>query len=171
MQSRRRAVHRWSDEKGFVIQDGVILRTSEFEFYLTAGEPTLRYFKSIAREMQLEEVTVDDISEAYGILALQGPHAHNVISAGIEGLQPMLRLVHLHRRPTSRSVECSAETTLHCFAPADEPTEAEAASRAELEKRDEQIRSLQEQNKELESENWKMEEELAASSDEVSSLK
>ena len=70
----------WSDEKGFVIQDGVILRTSEFEFYLTAGEPTLRYFKSIAREMQLEEVTVDDISEAYGILALQGPHAHNVIS-------------------------------------------------------------------------------------------
>ena len=52
----------WSDEKGFVIQDGVILRTSEFEFYLTAGEPTLRYFKSIAREMQLDEVTVDDIS-------------------------------------------------------------------------------------------------------------
>ena len=70
----------WSNENGFVIQDGVILRTDEFEFYLTAGEPTLRYFNSIAREMQLDQVTVEDVSEAYGILALQGPHAHNVIS-------------------------------------------------------------------------------------------
>ncbi len=70
----------WSDDKGFVLQDGVILRTDDFEFFLTAGEPTLRYFKSIAREMKLEEVIVEDVSEAYGILALQGPHAHNVIS-------------------------------------------------------------------------------------------
>ncbi len=70
----------WSDEKGFVLQDGVILRTQEFEFFLTAGEPTLRYFNSIARQMKLEDATVEDISEDYGILALQGPHAHNVIS-------------------------------------------------------------------------------------------
>ncbi|MDC3224363.1 aminomethyltransferase family protein [Mariniblastus sp.] len=70
----------WSDEKGFVIQDGVILRTNEFEFFLTAGEPTLRYFNSIAKEMKLEDVTVEDVSEDFGILALQGPHAHNVIS-------------------------------------------------------------------------------------------
>lgn len=70
----------WSDEKGFVIQDGVILRTNEFEFFLTAGEPTLRYFKSVAKQMELEEVTVKDVSEDYGILALQGPHAHHVLS-------------------------------------------------------------------------------------------
>ena len=69
----------WSDEKGFVIQDGVVLRTNEFEFFLTAGEPTLRYFRSIAKQMKLDDVAVEDVSEKYGILALQGPHAHNVI--------------------------------------------------------------------------------------------
>ena len=30
--------------------------------------------------MKLEDVTVEDVSEDFGILALQGPHAHNVIS-------------------------------------------------------------------------------------------
>lgn len=75
----------WSDEKGFVIQDGVVLRTNEFEFFLTAGEPTLRYFRSIAKQMKLDDVAVEDVSEKYGILALQGPHAHNVICQLTEG--------------------------------------------------------------------------------------
>lgn len=70
----------WCDEKGFLVQDGVILRISENEFWLTAAEPSLRYFRQIARKLKLSEVEIDDTSEQFGILALQGPHSHNVIS-------------------------------------------------------------------------------------------
>ena len=70
----------WCDEKGFVVQDGVILRINESEFWLTAAEPSLRYFRQVARSMSLNSVEIQDISVEYGILALQGPHAHNVIS-------------------------------------------------------------------------------------------
>lgn len=70
----------WCDAKGFVVQDGVILRISENEYWLTSAEPSLRYFRQIARTMNLSSVQIDDVSEQFGILSLQGPHAHNVIS-------------------------------------------------------------------------------------------
>ena len=70
----------WCDEKGFVVQDGVLLRVAENEFLLTSAEPSLRYFRQVAREMQFDEVNVEDISTQFGILALQGPHSHNVIA-------------------------------------------------------------------------------------------
>lgn len=72
----------WCNEAGFVIQDGVILRLSEDQFWLTAAEPTLRYFQQVAnRNPQFSEVTIEDISQQYGILALQGPHAFNVLGS------------------------------------------------------------------------------------------
>ncbi|MFK7769994.1 MAG: aminomethyltransferase family protein [Mariniblastus sp.] len=70
----------WCDENGFVLQDGVIIRVRENEYWLTSAEPSLRYFRKLARKLKLDAVQVDDISEAYGILSLQGPHAFNVIS-------------------------------------------------------------------------------------------
>ena len=47
---------------------------------LTAGERTLRWFRQVARERDLRKLTVEDVSEDYGILALQGPHSHSVLS-------------------------------------------------------------------------------------------
>ena len=69
----------WCDEKGFVLQDGVIIHVAENEYWLTAAEPSLRYFRNLARKLNLVDVRVDDISTAYGILSLQGPHAFNVL--------------------------------------------------------------------------------------------
>jgi len=70
----------WCDEQGFVVQDGVILRVAENEFWLTAAEPSLRYFRQIARSMKLANALIEDVTAQFGILALQGPHAHNVIA-------------------------------------------------------------------------------------------
>ena len=69
----------WCNQNGFLIQDGVILHTDENEFWLTAAEPSLRYFRKTARELGLDEVVIEDVSSDYGILALQGPHAFNVL--------------------------------------------------------------------------------------------
>jgi aminomethyltransferase len=69
----------WCDERGFVLQDGVIMQVRENEYWLTAAEPALRYFRNAARQLKLTDVQVEDVSSEYGILALQGPHAHNVI--------------------------------------------------------------------------------------------
>lgn len=69
----------WCDPSGYVIQDGVLLRVSKQEFWLTTAEPSLRYFQTVAQQSALPQVSVEDITDQYGILALQGPHAHNVL--------------------------------------------------------------------------------------------
>lgn len=70
----------WCDERGFVLQDGVVMRMSDGEYLLTAAEPALRHFRQAARGMGVEGVRVEDVSAAFGILALQGPHAHDVLA-------------------------------------------------------------------------------------------
>ena len=79
----------WCDESGFVVQDGIILRVTENEFWLTAAEPSLRYFRQIARKLKLSKLEIDDTSEQFGILSLQGPHAHNVISQLTDAATPL----------------------------------------------------------------------------------
>lgn len=68
----------WCDDRGFVMEDGVILHVREDEYWLTAAAPNLRYFQNLAIGFAVQ---IDDISEAYGILSLQGPHARNVLQA------------------------------------------------------------------------------------------
>ena len=69
----------WCNEAGYVLEDGVIMQVSVGEYWLTAAEPNLRYFRQIARQGGYD-CQIDDISEDYGILALQGPHALNILS-------------------------------------------------------------------------------------------
>lgn len=78
----------WCDERGFVLQDGVIMQVAEREFWLTAAEPTLRYFRVVARETGAD-VEIEDVSRAFGILALQGPHAHHVIRQLTDAATPL----------------------------------------------------------------------------------
>jgi aminomethyltransferase len=70
----------WCDAHGFVLQDGVLLRVTEQEFWLTAAEPSLRYFRSMASNLAMQGVEIQDMTHEYGILAIQGPHAFSVIS-------------------------------------------------------------------------------------------
>ena len=69
----------WCDEQGFVLQDGVVLRLGDNEYWLTAAEPSQRYFRQLAKRLGFGDVQVEDISESYGLLALQGPHAYDVL--------------------------------------------------------------------------------------------
>lgn len=66
----------WCDDEGWLLEDGVILHVAADEYWLTTAEPNLRYF---SRLIGSHDVTITDVSEAYGILALQGPHALNIL--------------------------------------------------------------------------------------------
>ena len=69
----------WCNEAGFVIQDGVITRIADDEYLLTSAEPSLRYFQILAKQFEFNQVVIEDISKAYGILAVQGPHSRTVL--------------------------------------------------------------------------------------------
>lgn len=79
----------WCDERGFVQQDGVILHPTPDEYRLTAAEPALRHFRTVAREAGITNVRIDDVSSDFGILALQGPHAHRVLSRLTDAVTPL----------------------------------------------------------------------------------
>jgi aminomethyltransferase len=76
----------WCDDDGWVVEDGVILRHSDDEFLLTAAEPNLAYLRDLLGRL---EVTIDDVSDDYGALALQGPHSREILrqlSPEMEGI-------------------------------------------------------------------------------------
>jgi aminomethyltransferase len=60
----------WCDEQGKVIDDGTITRLEENVYRWTAADPSLRWFRQNALNM---DVQVEDISEQVAALALQGP--------------------------------------------------------------------------------------------------
>jgi len=67
----------WCDDEGWVIEDGVILRLSEEEFLLTAAEPNLAYLDGLKSGKSVE---IEDVSEGYGALALQGPYSKKILA-------------------------------------------------------------------------------------------
>lgn len=71
----------WCDAGGKLIDDGTISRLGEQEFRLTSAEPNLRWLQRNAFGMQ---VTIEDISDQLGALALQGPLARTVLNAVAE---------------------------------------------------------------------------------------
>jgi aminomethyltransferase len=76
----------WCDDRGFVLEDGVLFRHSADDFLLTAAEPNLGYLTDLAGGL---EVTVEDVTDAFGMLAVQGPRSREIVARvvpGIEGL-------------------------------------------------------------------------------------
>ena len=68
----------WADDRGFVMEDGVVFRHSETDFLLTAARPNLGYLQGLTGRLR---VHLEDVSEDYGVLAVQGPRARDVLSA------------------------------------------------------------------------------------------
>jgi aminomethyltransferase len=78
----------WCDDRGGVVEDGVVLRFADDDFLLTAAEPNLAWF---ADQVGRRRVVVEDVSEAYGVLAFQGPRSREVLAsldASVGGLRP-----------------------------------------------------------------------------------
>ena len=67
----------WCDDRGHVVEDGVVLRIAGDEFILTAAEPNLAYFEGLRAGRDLE---IEDVSEAYGVLAFQGPRSRDLLA-------------------------------------------------------------------------------------------
>jgi aminomethyltransferase len=66
----------WLDDRGFVIEDGVILRPGKDEFLLTSAEPNFAYF---ADRVGRFDVTIEDVSREIGALAFQGPRSRDLL--------------------------------------------------------------------------------------------
>jgi aminomethyltransferase len=68
----------WCDDRGHVIEDGVVLRFHSDEFLLTSAEPNLAYFQDLVGGMKVE---IRDVSADYGSLAVQGPRSRAILSS------------------------------------------------------------------------------------------
>ncbi|CAN5477472.1 aminomethyltransferase family protein [soil metagenome] len=66
----------WCDDRGFVVEDGVVLRLAPDEFMLTAARPNLAYLQGLIGH---EAVEIEDVSVRWGTLAVQGPRACTVL--------------------------------------------------------------------------------------------
>jgi len=66
----------WCDDRGFVIEDGVLLRLADDEYLLTAAEPNLAYFEGLRDGL---DVGIEDVSAGWGILAIAGPYARGIV--------------------------------------------------------------------------------------------
>ena len=71
----------WCDEEGKVIDDGTITRLEENKYRWTAADPSLRWFRQNASNM---DVQIEDISEKVAALALQGPTSGRLLKAVAE---------------------------------------------------------------------------------------
>lgn len=66
----------WCDDNGKIIDDGIVARLDEQLFRMTAAEPTLLWLEDNAMNLN---VTIEDITEAYAIMAFQGPYTRDVL--------------------------------------------------------------------------------------------
>jgi aminomethyltransferase len=67
----------WCDDRGFVVEDGVLFRHAADDFLLTAAEPNLAYFRDLVGR---HRVTIDEVSDEFGVLAFQGPRSRDILA-------------------------------------------------------------------------------------------
>jgi aminomethyltransferase len=80
----------WCDDRGFVVEDGVLLRLAADEFLLTAAEPNLAWFAGHADDVRRRHpVTIEDVSEAWAVLAVQGPRSREILAPLVPGIEAL----------------------------------------------------------------------------------
>lgn len=67
----------WLDDRGFVLEDGVIQHRAPDEYLLTSAEPNLAWF---ADRIGRLAVTVEEVSLDIGALAIQGPRSRDLVA-------------------------------------------------------------------------------------------
>jgi aminomethyltransferase len=71
----------WCDDRGYLVEDGVLLRHGPNDFMLTSAEPNLAYFAGLVGRG--DDVVIGDESEEWAVLAIQGPRSR-VVLAGLD---------------------------------------------------------------------------------------
>jgi len=67
----------WLDDGGFVVEDGVIFRNGVDDYLLTSAEPNFAYFDGLIGR---KRVTIEDVSDALAVLAIQGPKSREILT-------------------------------------------------------------------------------------------
>jgi aminomethyltransferase len=67
----------WLDERGFVVEDGVVLRTAPDQYLLASAEPNFAWF---ADRVGRRDVRIEEVSDEMGALALQGPRSRELLA-------------------------------------------------------------------------------------------
>ncbi len=66
----------WCDDRGKIIDDGIVAHLGKDIFRMTAADPTLFWLEDNAANLN---VTIEEITENYAILAFQGPYTRDVL--------------------------------------------------------------------------------------------
>jgi aminomethyltransferase len=73
----------WLDDRGFVLEDGVIQHLGPEEFLLTSAEPNYAWFADRVGRLH---VTVEEVSLDIGALAIQGPRSRELLARLVPGV-------------------------------------------------------------------------------------
>ena len=82
----------WCDDDGKIIDDGTVARLGEDYFRMTAATPTLYWLEDNAFGM---EVQIEDVSDAYGAVSLQGPMSRDILQQLTDVEMSDLKYFHL----------------------------------------------------------------------------
>jgi aminomethyltransferase len=72
----------WCDDRGFVVEDGVVLRHGPNDYLLTAAEPNLAYFADLIGR---DDVRIEEVSHDFATLAIQGPRSRDLVTKLVPG--------------------------------------------------------------------------------------
>ncbi|MFQ5527243.1 MAG: aminomethyltransferase family protein [Thermoanaerobaculia bacterium] len=84
----------WCDDDGKVVDDGTIARLEQDYFRVTAAEPSLSWFERMARGF---EVTIEDSTQRFGALALQGPNSRDILKVASDADMDSLKFFRIVR--------------------------------------------------------------------------
>ncbi len=68
----------WCDQEGKIIDDGVVMRIADQEFWFTAAIPSFSWFMRYADDFEIE---LKDITEDFAIIGMQGPTSRDLCTA------------------------------------------------------------------------------------------
>src|SRR5436190_11398612 len=94
----------WCDDRGFVMEDGVVFRHSESDFLLTTARPNVGWFADHGRRLRVD---IEDVSDDYGILAVQGPRARAALASLAPEVESLPFFAHVQPKIASAPVTLS----------------------------------------------------------------
>jgi len=67
----------WCDDQGYVLEDGVVFRHSDSEFFMTTAEPNLGFLADLVGRL---DVSIEEVTDQFGMLAVQGPRSREILA-------------------------------------------------------------------------------------------
>lgn len=94
----------WCDDRGFVMHDGVAFRHGANEFLLTAARPAMSWFADLGTRMRVQ---LEDVTDDFGMLAVQGPRSRAVLASIIPEAETLKYFDHVPAKVAGAAVTLS----------------------------------------------------------------